>query len=87
MPPPLVLRVLRAVHEATKDKKPPHWIGVSTLGLRVDLLRLDQAIALAARSGWLRTAGNPPLTIAITIDGVQVLDQHGGSNRSDDGVT
>ncbi len=84
-PPPLVLRVLRALHEATRDKKPPHWVGVSALGLRVDQLRLDQAIALAARSGWLKTAGHPPLTIAITAHGLQALDQQGSDGPGHDG--
>jgi hypothetical protein len=76
-PPPLVLKVLRAVHEATKDKKPPYWVSIDTLGLRVDQIRLDQAIALAALSGWLRTAGNPPLSVAITAAGISLLERDG----------
>ena len=73
-PPPLVRRILRAVHEAAKDKQPPGWIGIGTLGLRVDRIRLDQAIALAVRSGWLRTAGHPPLTVAITAAGIALVE-------------
>ncbi|MBS0219971.1 MAG: hypothetical protein JSR91_04435 [Proteobacteria bacterium] len=73
-PPPLVRRVLRAVYEAARDMKPPGWVGIGTLGLRVDRIRLDQAIALAVRSGWLRTAGQPPLTIALTAAGTSLVE-------------
>jgi hypothetical protein len=73
-PPPLVLKVLRAVHKATKDKKPPYWVSIDSLGLRVDRIRLDQAVALADLSGWLRVAGNPPMSVAITASGVSLID-------------
>jgi len=76
-PPPLVRRILRGVHEAAKDKEPPGWVGIGTLGLRVDRIRLDQAIALAVRSGWLKAAGHPPLTIAITAAGIRVAEADG----------
>jgi hypothetical protein len=75
-PPPLVLTVLRAAHAATKDKKPPYWVGISALGLRVDRIRLDQAVALADLSGWLRVAGNPPLSVAITVAGIELAEKH-----------
>lgn len=81
-PPPLVLRVLRAVHEATGDKTPPYWIGIAALGLRVDQIRLDQAIALAALSGWLKVAGHPPSTVAITATGIRLLQESGGPTES-----
>ncbi len=73
-PPPLVVRVLRAVRDATGDKKPPHWIGIEALRLRIDQFRLGQAIALADRAGWLKVAGHPPLTVAITSAGLAVLE-------------
>lgn len=76
-PPPLVRRILQAVHEAAKDKGPPGWVGIATLGLRVDRIRLDQAIALAVRSGWLKAAGHPPLTVAITAAGISVAEDDG----------
>lgn len=80
-PPPLVLRVLRAVHEAARDNKPPHWVGVNALGLRVDRIRLDQAIALAAQSNWLKVAGHPPLSVAITAIGIGLVEEDGGSAK------
>jgi hypothetical protein len=84
-PPPLVLRVLRAVHEATKDKKPPYWVGIAALGLRVDQIRRDQAIALAALSGWLKVAGHPPLSVAITEAGIRLVEESGEPAESAEG--
>ncbi|SJZ91842.1 hypothetical protein SAMN02745126_02869 [Enhydrobacter aerosaccus] len=78
IPPPLVRRVLTAVHEATKDTTAPSWVNVGTLSLRIDRMRLDQAIALAVRSGWLKTAGDPPISLAITVAGLQALGAGAG---------
>ena len=72
-PPPLVRRVLSAVHEATQDSTAPSWVNVGTLNLRIDRMRLDQAIQLAVRSGWLKTAGDPPISLAITVAGLQAI--------------
>lgn len=85
IPPPLVRRVLSAVHEATKDTKAPSWVNVGTLNLRIDRMRLEQAITLAVRSGWLKTAGDPPISLAITVDGLQALDRHEGSDAGREG--
>ena len=72
-PPPMVLRLLRAVDEAAQGKKAPHWVSLANLRLRVDQLRLEQAIAFAARSGWLKVAGHPPLTVALTDSGTSLI--------------
>lgn len=73
-PPPLVLRVLGAVHQATKDKKTPaDRVDVDTLPLRVDLIRLSQAIGLAVASGWLSSTAGTPLKVAITDEGLRKL--------------
>jgi hypothetical protein len=84
-PPPLVLRVLRAVRAATGDRKPPHWIGLDALTLRIDQFRLGQAIALAERAGWLKVAGHPPLTVAITPAGLAALEHAGGGEQQEQG--
>jgi hypothetical protein len=65
----MVLRLLRAVDEAAQGRRAPHWVSIASLRLRVDRLRLEQAIAFAARSGWLKVAGHPPLTVALTESG------------------
>jgi hypothetical protein len=72
-PPPLVLRVLGAVHQATRDKMPPDWVDIDTLRLRVDRIRLSQAVGLAVASGWLSSTGGSPLKVAITADGLRKL--------------
>ena len=69
----MVLRVLRAVDEAAQGKKAPYWVAIASLRLRVDQLRLEQAIAFAARSGWLKVAGHPPVTVALTEIGRSVI--------------
>lgn len=84
-PPPLVLRMLRAVRAATGDRKPPHWIGLDALTLRIDQFRLGQAIALAERAGWLKVAGHPPLTVAITPAGLAALERAGGGEQQEQG--
>jgi hypothetical protein len=62
------------VGAATGDSKPPHWIGLDALALRIDQFRLGQAIALAERAGWLKVAGHPPLTVALTPAGLAALE-------------
>jgi hypothetical protein len=36
-------------------------------------VRLDQAIVLAALSGWLKISGNPPKTLSMTRDGLSLI--------------
>jgi hypothetical protein len=69
---------LRAVQTATPEGNTPHWVGINTLQLRVDRIRLDQAIMLAALSGWLKVSGNPPTTATITSAGLALLEQNDG---------
>lgn len=73
-PPPLILKLLRALKEATK-KDPPEWVAIESLGLRVDRVRLEQAIVLAALSGWLKVSGNPPKTLSIAQDGLALIER------------
>jgi hypothetical protein len=72
-PPPLILKLLRALQEATKEE-PPEWVAIESLGLRVDRVRLDQAIVLAALSGWLKISGNPPKTLSMTREGSALVE-------------
>lgn len=81
-PSPLVLRLLRAVDEAAQGKKAPHWVAIASLRLRVDQLRLEQAIAFAARSGWLKVAGHPPVTVALTESGTRFIAESGDQAES-----
>jgi len=81
-PSPMVLRLLRAVDEAAQGKKAPYWVGVTSLRLKVDRLRLEQAIAFAARSGWLKAAGHPPLTVALTESGTDLIAESDDSAES-----
>ena len=78
----MVLRVLRAVDEAAQGKKAPFWVAIASLQLRVDQLRLEQAIAFAVRSGWLKVAGHPPVTIALTESGTSIIAESGDQAES-----
>jgi len=71
-PPPLVLRLLRALYEVSEDGA-AEWVLVDSLPLRVDRIRLDQAIVLAALSGWVKVAGNPPERLMLTEAGSSLL--------------
>jgi hypothetical protein len=73
-PPPLVLRLLRSLHEATKDSPQPAWVSLDSLQLRVDRIRLSQAVVLAGLSGWLQLSGSPPKDVAITAAGIAQLE-------------
>jgi hypothetical protein len=69
------MSLLHVLRDATGDKALPYWITIDALGLRVDRIRLNQAIILAGISGWLKLKGNPPESLAITASGIELLEQ------------
>jgi hypothetical protein len=75
-PPPIVLTVLRSVHEATRESKPPRYVAIDALRLQEDAVRLEAAVLLAHLWGWLNVAGNRPLSVATTADGLQELERN-----------
>ena len=76
--PVLVLTVLRAVHEATRNRAGLYYVGVADLGLAADdQERTDAAALLAHLSGWLTAGGNTPHSVAITWDGLALLKERG----------
>ena len=72
---PLVLDLLRAVHEATKAKTPPYWVSVESLDLESDPERVDAAVALAVLNGWLQVGGTPGHSVAITSSGIAQINE------------
>ena len=74
-PPALVMSVLHVLRDATGDRALPHWVEIEALGLKVDRMRLSQAVVLAGISGWLKLKGNPPESLAITASGIELLKQ------------
>lgn len=72
---PLVLDLLRAVHEATKAKTPPYWVSVESLDLESDPERVGAAVALAALNGWLQVGGEPAYSVAITSLGIAQITE------------
>jgi hypothetical protein len=73
--PPLVLAILRATYEATKDSPPPSYLSVSVLRIEADHERIEAAVLLGALCGWLRMAGVPPNLVALTEEGIDVATE------------
>lgn len=69
------MRLLRAVHEATKDLPPPAKVTLDSLGLRVDRIRLVQAAMLAGLSGWLKLSGSQATEIEMTPAGKALVEK------------
>lgn len=77
--PPLVLGLLKSVHEKTQDKQRPHYVAIDKLELEGNLQRRGAAILLAALSGWIVTGSRSARAVAITDEGIEVLTRHGNT--------
>jgi hypothetical protein len=75
--PSLVMDILRAVHEKTKDKQQPYYVGFDALGIEADTERNGAAIVLAALSGWITVTDRPTHSVAITAAGIELLKERG----------
>jgi len=73
--PALVLAVLAKVYELSGGQTHPWYVDSSTLDLIDGADSLDSLISFAELSGWLVGAGEPPTIIAITADGVRLLEE------------
>jgi hypothetical protein len=71
-----VLELLEAVYKQTKGAH-GRWVGVDSLDLGADEDKTDAAILLAALSGWLQAGGNPPHSVIITAEGIDLLRKRG----------
>ena len=74
--PALVLAVIAQVYELSGHRTQPWYIDRSALDL-ADSDRVNSAIYYAEVSGWLVGAREPPLSVAITADGVRLLEESG----------
>ena len=74
--PALVLAVVAQVYEVANRRTQPWYIDRSALDL-ADFDRVNSAIYYAEISGWLVGAREPPLGVAITADGVRLLEERG----------
>ncbi|WP_428662415.1 hypothetical protein [Reyranella sp.] len=75
-PGQFLLALLTAVHELTGRRPPPTWTHVDKVQTKLGTDNrdaLDAAIRLAVARRWLRSDGDPPVSITLTGDGVKFL--------------
>jgi hypothetical protein len=75
--PALVIAMVTQVYEVAEGRTQPWYVDRSTLSLSDAPDGVDSAIYYAEVSGWLVGAGEPPKSVAITADGVRLLEECG----------
>ncbi len=75
--PALVLAVVAQVYELSGHRTQPWYIDRAALDLGHASDSVNSSIYYAEVSGWLVGAGEPPKGVAITADGVQLLEECG----------
>ena len=75
--PALVLEVIARVYELSGRRTQPWYIDRAALDLGHAPDSVDSSIYYAEVSGWLVGAGEPPQSVAITADGVRLLEECG----------
>jgi hypothetical protein len=75
--PALVLAVIAQVSELSGHRTQSWYVDRSALDLVDATDSVDSAIYYAEVSGWLVGAGEPPQSVAITADGVRLLEECG----------
>jgi hypothetical protein len=75
--PALVLEVVARVYELAERRTQPWYIDRATLNLGRPLDSVDSSIYYAEVRGWLVGASEPPRGVAVTADGVRLLQVWG----------
>jgi len=75
--PALVLAIVAQVYELSGRRTQPWYIDRAALDLGHASDSINSSIYYAEVSGWLVGAGEPPLSVAITADGVRLLEECG----------
>jgi hypothetical protein len=75
--PALVLEVIAQIYELSGHRTQPWYIDRAALHLGHASESVDSSIYYAELSGWLVGAGEPPKSVAITADGVRLLEECG----------
>lgn len=75
--PALVLEVIARVYELSGRRTQPWYIDRAALDLGHASESVDSSIYYAEVSGWLVGAGEPPKSVAVTADGVRLLEECG----------
>jgi hypothetical protein len=75
--PALVLAVVTQVYEQAGRRRQPWYVDRSALDLAHAADSVSSAIYYAEVSGWLVGACEPPQSVAITVEGVRLLEECG----------
>ena len=80
-PPPnaaqFIVTLLNAVRELTGRRPPPTWTHVDKVENRLGIANrdaIDAAIRLAVAKGWMRSDGDPPSSVTLTVDGIKLVE-------------
>jgi hypothetical protein len=79
-PAQFISSLLTAVREVTGHRPPPTWTHVGKLQQKLGTGNrdaLDAGIRVAVARGWLRSDGDPPSSVTITVEGIRLLEQAG----------
>jgi hypothetical protein len=77
-PAQFISALLTAVRELTGHRPPPTWTHVDKLQHKLatgNRDAIDAAIRVAVGRGWLRSDGDPPSSVTITVEGIKLLEQ------------
>ena len=77
-PAQFISALLNAVHELTGRRPPPTWTHVDKVERKLETSNrdaVDAAIRVAVGKGWLRSDGDPPSSVTMTVDGIKLLEQ------------
>ena len=78
-PAQFISALLAAVREVTGHRPPPTWTHVDKLQHKLatgNRDAIDAAIRVAVGRGWLRSDGDPPASVTITVEGIKLLEQN-----------
>jgi hypothetical protein len=69
--------ILNAVRELTGRRPPPTWTHVDKVQHKLGTANrdaIDAAIRVAIAKGWLRSDGDPPSSVTLTVDGIKLVE-------------
>ncbi len=69
--------LLGAVRELTGRRPPPTWTHVDKVQNKLGITNrdaIDAAIRLAVAKGWMRSDGDPPSSVTLTVDGIKLVE-------------
>jgi hypothetical protein len=80
-PPPnaaqFIVTLLGAVRELTGRRPPPTWAHVDKVQNKLGITNrdaIDAAIRVAVARGWMRSDGDPPSSVTLTVDGIKLVE-------------